>query len=104
MAFDAYGSTDLPAVGLIAAGFVLRVLGGGYGADDGIFRYKRSFAPHGLVPFFVGRRARVQVRGGVVVESVAASASTGTANWSPPRSGLTVAAADATSSSPIRTA
>ena len=32
------------------------VLGGGYGADDGIFRYKRSFAPHGLVPFFVGRR------------------------------------------------
>ena len=25
-------------------------------ADDGIFRYKRSFAPHGLVPFFVGRR------------------------------------------------
>ena len=32
------------------------VLGGGYGSDDGIFRYKRSFAPHGLVPFFVGRR------------------------------------------------
>jgi hypothetical protein len=32
------------------------VLGGGYRADDGIFRYKRSFAPHGLVPFFVGRR------------------------------------------------
>jgi len=32
------------------------VLGGGYGAGDGIFRYKRSFAPHGLVPFFVGRR------------------------------------------------
>jgi Acetyltransferase (GNAT) domain len=32
------------------------VLGGGYGADDGIFRYKHSFAPHGLVPFFIGRR------------------------------------------------
>lgn len=32
------------------------VLGGGYDADDGIFRYKRSFAPHGLVPFFIGRR------------------------------------------------
>jgi lipid II:glycine glycyltransferase (peptidoglycan interpeptide bridge formation enzyme) len=32
------------------------VLGGGYGADDGIFRYKRSFAPHGLVPFFTGSR------------------------------------------------
>jgi Acetyltransferase (GNAT) domain len=32
------------------------VLGGGYRADDGIFRYKRSFAPRGLAPFFVGRR------------------------------------------------
>jgi hypothetical protein len=32
------------------------VLGGGYRPDDGIFRYKKSFAPHGLVPFFVGRR------------------------------------------------
>ena len=25
-------------------------------SDDGIFRYKRSFAPRGLVPFYVGRR------------------------------------------------
>jgi hypothetical protein len=32
------------------------VLGGGYRDGDGIFRYKRSFAPHGLVPFYVGRR------------------------------------------------
>jgi hypothetical protein len=32
------------------------VLGGGYRAEDGIFRYKRSFAPRGLVPFFIGRR------------------------------------------------
>jgi len=32
------------------------VLGGGYRADDGIFRYKRSFAPRGLVPFCIGRR------------------------------------------------
>ena len=32
------------------------VLGGGYRDDNGIFRYKRSFAPDGLVPFFVGRR------------------------------------------------
>jgi hypothetical protein len=32
------------------------VLGGGYREGDGIFRYKRSFAPHGLTPFFVGRR------------------------------------------------
>lgn len=32
------------------------VLGGGYREDDGIFRYKRSFAPRGLTPFFVGQR------------------------------------------------
>jgi hypothetical protein len=32
------------------------VLGGGYEDDDGIFRYKRSFAPRGIVPFVVGRR------------------------------------------------
>lgn len=27
------------------------VLGGGYAAEDGIFKYKKSFAPNGLVPF-----------------------------------------------------
>jgi hypothetical protein len=32
------------------------VLGGGQQPDDGIFRYKRSFSPHGLVPFEVGMR------------------------------------------------
>lgn len=32
------------------------VLGGGYRPDDGIFRYKKAFAPHGLVPFAPGRR------------------------------------------------
>ena len=30
------------------------VLGGGYGSDDGLLRYKRSFAPTGDVPFRVG--------------------------------------------------
>jgi hypothetical protein len=30
------------------------VLGGGYARDDGIYRYKRSFAPSGSVPFKVG--------------------------------------------------
>lgn len=30
------------------------VLGGGYGGPDGIFRYKQSFAPGGVVPFSVG--------------------------------------------------
>jgi hypothetical protein len=32
------------------------VLGGGFRPGDGIFRYKRSFAPSGGVPFFTGRR------------------------------------------------
>jgi len=59
---DAYGlrPNDLLKYELIlwskAAGKSRFVLGGGYESDDGIFRYKRSFAPNGLVPFFVGRR------------------------------------------------
>lgn len=32
------------------------VLGGGYQPDDGIFRYKLSFAPTGRAPFHVGHR------------------------------------------------
>lgn len=32
------------------------VLGGGYCSEDGIFQYKKSFAPDGVVPFVVGRR------------------------------------------------
>lgn len=31
------------------------VLGGGYGEDDGIFRYKKSFAPNGIMNFYVGK-------------------------------------------------
>lgn len=32
------------------------VLGGGYGADDGIFQYKTCLAPHGVVDFYIGRK------------------------------------------------
>lgn len=32
------------------------VLGGGYEPDDGIFKYKKAFAPSGVVPFYVGQR------------------------------------------------
>jgi CelD/BcsL family acetyltransferase involved in cellulose biosynthesis len=32
------------------------VLGGGYRPDDGIYRYKQSFAPSGSVPFYTGQR------------------------------------------------
>ncbi|MEN6449982.1 MAG: GNAT family N-acetyltransferase [Thermoguttaceae bacterium] len=36
------------------------VLGGGYDGEDGIFRYKKSFAPRGAAPFCVGRRVHDQ--------------------------------------------
>lgn len=32
------------------------VLGGGYHNEDGIYRYKKSFAPSGVVDFYVGNR------------------------------------------------
>ena len=32
------------------------VLGGGYGADDGIFQYKTCLAPHGIVDFYIGKK------------------------------------------------
>lgn len=32
------------------------VLGGGYGEDDGIFRYKKAFAPKGITKFYIGKR------------------------------------------------
>jgi len=37
------------------------VLGGGYAADDGIYRYKKSFAPHGSRPFCVGKQVHDSV-------------------------------------------
>ena len=32
------------------------ILGGGYGDDDGIFRYKKSFAPNGIYTFYIGKK------------------------------------------------
>ena len=32
------------------------ILGGGYGDDDGIFRYKKSFAPNGVCDFYIGKK------------------------------------------------
>lgn len=37
------------------------VLGGGYGADDGIFQYKKSFAPHGIYDFYIGKKIYLPV-------------------------------------------
>lgn len=41
-------------------GLVAFVLGGGYLPDDGIFQFKRSFSPNGVVPFSVLRRVHDQ--------------------------------------------
>ncbi len=32
------------------------VLGGGYGGEDGIFKYKKAFAPTGIVDFYIGKK------------------------------------------------
>lgn len=32
------------------------ILGGGYGTDDGIFHYKKSFSPNGVVNFYIGKK------------------------------------------------
>jgi len=32
------------------------VLGGGYGTDDGIYKYKKSLAPNGIVDFYTGEK------------------------------------------------
>lgn len=32
------------------------ILGGGYGADDGIFHYKTHFSPRGIVNFYIGKK------------------------------------------------
>ena len=32
------------------------VLGGGYHREDGIYKYKKSFAPDGDVPFYIGKK------------------------------------------------
>lgn len=32
------------------------ILGGGYHGEDGIYRYKKSFAPYGAIPFYIGKK------------------------------------------------
>ncbi|TFB71891.1 GNAT family N-acetyltransferase [Cryobacterium glaciale] len=59
----------------IAQGKRRFVLGGGYAPNDGIFRYKRAFAPNGARPFSVGSRV---LRPRVYLEMSAAAGSGGT--------------------------
>ena len=48
------------------------VLGGGFEAEDGIFRYKLAFAPHGRRPFSIGFRIHDDLRYEELVNSKAA--------------------------------
>jgi Acetyltransferase (GNAT) domain len=50
------------------AGKTALVLGGGYRGSEGLLRYKRSFAPHGDVPFRVGTRIHDPARALRLVE------------------------------------
>lgn len=59
------------------------VLGGGYEPGDGIFRYKASFAPDGIVPFSVGHRILDGVAYGELVARRAARAAALGECWSP---------------------
>lgn len=44
------------------------VLGGGYGPNDGIFRYKKSLAPHGIYSFYIGKKIINQNKYNYLVE------------------------------------
>lgn len=44
------------------------ILGGGYGNDDGIFKYKKGFAPNGIYDFYVGKEIFDEVKYRKLVE------------------------------------
>ncbi|WP_328425715.1 GNAT family N-acetyltransferase [Micromonospora sp. NBC_00389] len=59
------------------------VLGGGYAPEDGIFRYKRAFAPRGLVPYAVGTRVFDEWTYARLVDAHQAEARGRLAGWQP---------------------
>jgi len=59
------------------------VLGGGYEPDDGIFRYKRSFSPKGILPFNVAKRIFDQNRYDQLIEMHRCFESTAGHEWMP---------------------
>lgn len=64
-------------------GFTQFVLGGGPTPGDGVFRYKRSFAPGGIVDFRVGEKVHdIQAYGSLVRERASRAAAEG-APWDP---------------------
>jgi CelD/BcsL family acetyltransferase involved in cellulose biosynthesis len=59
------------------------VLGGGHTPGDGIFRYKKSFAPRGVTPFRVGKRVLNRPTYDALVESRGAYAKRLGQEWVP---------------------
>jgi len=59
------------------------VLGGGYAPDDGIFKYKRGFAPDGLLPFSTGMRVLDADRYATLVASHESRMRAQDASWQP---------------------
>jgi len=59
------------------------VLGGGYEAGDGIFRYKLAFAPSGGVPFYTGWRVLDDSMYGSLTAHRAAVAKASGVEWTP---------------------
>lgn len=59
------------------------VLGGGFEEGDGIFRYKRSFAPRGCTPFRVGQRVLDRAAYDCLVKARRLNESTQGSAWTP---------------------
>lgn len=51
-----------------AKGLKRFILGGGYGDDDGIFKYKKSLAPDGVFDFYIGKKIFDETRYSELVE------------------------------------
>jgi lipid II:glycine glycyltransferase (peptidoglycan interpeptide bridge formation enzyme) len=64
-------------------GFCHYVLGGGPSPEDGVFRYKRSFAPAGIVDFKVGEKIHNPEAYESLVRRRAAQANEQGATWEP---------------------
>ncbi|GIJ77665.1 Acetyltransferase (GNAT) domain-containing protein [Micromonospora phaseoli] len=59
------------------------LLGGGYAPDDGIFRYKRAFAPHSLLTYSTGTRVFDPARYDALVQAHHAESRRHDPNWRP---------------------
>jgi len=51
-----------------AKGLKRLILGGGHGEDDGIYRYKKSFAPKGIYDYYIGMKVFDEARYKKLVE------------------------------------